>query len=202
MNAKTLLPVLLLGGLPALVLCCDNGGKSSTTGGLGSDDCPYGTFRPMGLADCVFPADDTNGNPLATSDNRCATGQPAVPPACVSDNGERPYLSLSMSCAPNYHFEAGSCQRSGGFAGTNGFAGTFEPAGTNGFAGDGSAGTTGAAGDDGLAGTIGAAGDAFAGAAGFAGSAAGGTGGTSFTGGGGTAVSGDLEGPSDDGSVD
>jgi hypothetical protein len=156
---KTLIQVLVLGGFAALALCCDNGGQSSSSG-LGTNDCPLGTFRPVDFADCVFPADDLNGNPLSISDNRCAVGQPAVPPSCISDLGGRPYLALSKTtCAANYRFVEGSCERNGfsGTAGVNGFAGTSGEAGAT-FTGEGT----------GTAGT-GAAGDAFAGTTGTAG---------------------------------
>jgi hypothetical protein len=115
MTKTTLLGFLALGGLAALV-SCDNG-QGPTLGGLGANDCPYGTFRPAGLDECVFPANDVNNGQFGVSDNRCAFGQPASPPQCVSDNGERAYLSISTKCAPNYRFEPGACNRGGGAAG-------------------------------------------------------------------------------------
>jgi hypothetical protein len=131
---------LILVGMAALALACDGDGQ--TTSGSGLDgDCPIGMFRPVGLTDCVFPADDSNGNPLTTADDRCAVGQPVVPPSCVGLEGERPYLSASMACASGYRFEPGVCNRDtsgfGGFQGTTGAAGDISTGG---------AGTTGAAG--------------------------------------------------------
>lgn len=123
MTKTTLLGFLALGGLAALV-SCDNG-QDPTTAGLGANDCPFGTFRPAGLDECVFPANDLNNFPIGVSDNRCAFGQPANPPQCVSDSGERAYLSVSMKCAPNYRFEPGVCNRiNNGAAGIGGDAGS------------------------------------------------------------------------------
>lgn len=113
-----LLGALSFCGLAAL-LSCDNADTSTTGNRLSDDDCDIGTFKPDGFADCVFPADDQFGNPLGVSDNRCATGQPAVPPICASDIGRRPYFSTSKNCAPNYRWVPGACQR--GFAGNGGF---------------------------------------------------------------------------------
>src|SRR5690349_17289537 len=92
--------VLLLGGLAAVISCDGAARQDAPPGALADGDCPFGTFRPVGLDQCVFPAQDLNGLNLMVSDNRCASGQPAVPPACVSDSGLRPYLSLGPSCAP------------------------------------------------------------------------------------------------------
>lgn len=142
MTNSKLLAVLTLAGMAA-ALSCDSG--SSATNGAATPDCPIGTFRPPGVADCVFPADDQNGNPLGVSDNRCAVGQPAVPPVCVSDSGGRSYLTATPTCAPSYRYEPGACERGGG---TGGIAGSF-------FAGTGGV-EVGAAGSfDGTAGVAG-----------------------------------------------
>jgi hypothetical protein len=159
----TLRGFLALAGLAAIV-SCDNG-QDATMGGLGANDCPYGTFRPAGLDECVFPANDINNGPFGVSDNRCAFGQPAIPPQCVSDSGERAYLSVSTRCAPGYRFEPGACNRGGGAAGfpVTGTAGAFGAVGAAGDASGAAGGPTGAgaiagseAGDS--AGTAGAAG--------------------------------------------
>lgn len=119
----------------AALLSCDNA-QSPTNGGLSDNDCPVGTFRPIGLADCVFPADDQFGNPLGVSDNRCVSGQPALPPVCVSMIGGRSYFALTKSaCAPDYRFEPGACQRNNGGGGFGGFFGTTGAAGVTGVAG-------------------------------------------------------------------
>jgi hypothetical protein len=125
------------------VMSCDDGSDPSSTSGAASGDCPLGMFKPIGLPECVFPAETEFGQPTTVSDNRCATGQPAIPPSCVSDTGRRAYLSASNTCAPNYHFEMGLCQRGGGFGGTTGAAGFFT----------GSAGTTSTAGFPGFGGS-------------------------------------------------
>jgi len=123
MKKKTFLDILAVGGL-ALAISCD-GGSAATSSGLGANDCQYGTFRPTGLDDCVFPAADVNNQPIGVSDNRCAFGQPAIPPQCVSDGGERPYLSTSSKCATGYRFLPGSCNRNNEPTGVaTGMAGT------------------------------------------------------------------------------
>jgi len=168
MTTKTAFLVTTLLGTLAGVSC--DGGSSATVGGLDANDCPYGMFRPMGAPDCVFAAADVNGQPIGVSDNRCAFGQPATPPQCVSDAGERPYLSSSSKCAPGYRFFAGACNRNGvpgGLTGAAGFptgAAGF-PTGAAGAAGLGAAGDPGVAGS-GVAGETGAAGEAGSGAAG------------------------------------
>jgi hypothetical protein len=161
------------------VMSCDDGSDPSSTSGAASGDCPLGMFKPIGLSECVFPADTEFGQPTTVSDNRCATGQPAIPPSCVSDTGRRAYLSASSTCAPNYHFEMGLCQR-----GNTGIGGFFT-AGTTGAAGFGFAGSTDTGGFTGGAGSTG-----FAGFTGFAGST--GEGGATGTGGlsGGSGVTG------------
>jgi hypothetical protein len=120
MTKTKLLGALTFCGLAAL-LSCENG-DGSTSGSLSDDDCPIGTFKPAGLTECVFPADDQFGNLLGVSDNRCASGQPAYPPVCSSDTGGRAYFSISKTCAPNYRFQPGACQRGAitGSAGTGG----------------------------------------------------------------------------------
>jgi hypothetical protein len=146
MKKTTLLGTLTFCGFAALI-SCDNG-AAPTSGNLADDDCPIGTFRPQGLADCVFPADDQFGSPLGVSDNRCATGQAALPPVCVSDQGGRTYFSLTKSCAPGYRFEPGACQRNnGGGTGTGGFFGTTGVAPTGGFFPAGAGGEAGMGGD-------------------------------------------------------
>ncbi len=112
------------------VLSCDDGSDPSGAAGATSTDCPIGMFKPQGLTDCVFPAESSFGQQTTVTDNRCASGQPAFPPSCISDRGLRAYLSASSTCAPNYHFEMGVCQRGGGFAGSTGGGGFFETAGT------------------------------------------------------------------------
>jgi hypothetical protein len=168
MTKTTLLGLLALGGLATLV-SCDNG-QDGTTAALGPNDCPYGTFRPAGLSECVFPSSDLNNFPIGVSDNRCAFGQPAIPPQCVSDSGERAYLSVSSKCAPNYRWEPGACNRGGGVAGITGAAGFI--GGTAGFFG----GDAGSGFNTGTAGAIvGAAGSGVLdGAAGSVGTGAGG----------------------------
>jgi hypothetical protein len=156
MNKPKLLGIVAFSGLAAIVSC--DSGTGGTSNGLDANDCPVGTFRPIGLTDCVFPAVDLNGQPIGVSDNRCAFGQPAVPPQCVSDAGGRPYLSASMTCATGYRYLPGACNRNNGTAGDfgtgfgTGVGGSFGAAGAagsfeQGFGGDnGTAGTTGAAG--------------------------------------------------------
>ena len=140
MTKKQLLGLLASGSLAAII-SCDAGAPDRAATSLDANDCPIGTFRPLGLADCVFPATDVFGQPIGVSDNRCVQGQPAVPPQCVNDNGDRPYLSVSSKCAPGYRYLEGSCNRNtvagtagtfgtggggfnGGFSGTDGFGGT------------------------------------------------------------------------------
>jgi hypothetical protein len=160
MKKTKILGLLAAGGLAALV-SCDNG-QAPTTAELDGNDCPTGTFRPAGQGECVFPADDINNAPIGVSDNRCAFGQPAIPPKCVSDSGERAYLSVSMKCAPGYRFEPGACNRLTN-TGTAGF-----------FGGDAGAGAfTGEAGAFGIGGTTGTAGAPDTGAAGVGGGSAG-----------------------------
>jgi hypothetical protein len=160
MTKNRLLGVLAFGGLAAVISC--DSGSSGTSSGLASNDCPIGTFRPVGIQDCVFPATDTNNQPLGVSDNRCAPGQPAVPPQCINDNGGRAYFSTSMTCAPGYRYIEGACDRTSGFAGSVGAStgfGTGFGTGTAGTTGFGTAGA-GATGDFGEAGAGGfAAGD-------------------------------------------
>jgi hypothetical protein len=115
----------------AAVLSCDNG-ASQTSGHLSDDDCPIGTFKPIGHTTCEIPADDQFGGPLAVSDNRCQTGQPAFPPTCVSDGGGRPFFTTSMDCGPGYQYVPGACQRGGGPVGAAGVTGA-----PTGFAGAG-----------------------------------------------------------------
>lgn len=189
MKKNDLLGILAAGGL-ALVLSCD-GGSSATSAGLDANDCQYGTFRPAGLADCVFPATDVNNQQFGVSDNRCAFGQPAVPPQCVSDVGDRAYLSTSSTCATGYRFLPGACNRNnvntgaaGGFTTGMGTGVAFPvsgEAGTTGFAGGEMAGQGGDAGSFGT----GAAGSDVAGADGSIGgtSGASGTGGSANAGG-------------------
>ena len=141
MTKKQTLGLFFLGGLSAII-ACDNG-SGGTTSGLGSDDCPLGMFRPVGLPDCVVPALDQNSQPVAVADNRCAANQGAVPPSCVSESGGRAYISASMTCASGYRYLPGACNR--GFGGSGGF-GNAGTTGTGGFS-TGTAGvTTGAAG--------------------------------------------------------
>jgi hypothetical protein len=144
MKMTTLLGTLTFCGFAALVSC--DSGAGPTSGSLADDDCPIGTFQPPGLAGCVFPADDPFGNPLGVSDNRCASGQPAMPPVCVSDEGGRSYFSLTKNCADGYRFEPGACQRNGGM-GTGGFFGTTGVAPTGGFFPAGAGGEAGIGGD-------------------------------------------------------
>ena len=154
----------ILGGVVTLIACDDGGARVPSD--PQSTDCPYGTFRPMGLADCVFPANDFSGQPIGVSDNRCAAGQPAIPPQCVSDSGGRPYLSISTTCAPGYRFFPSACNRNGGTAGvvgsTGGTGGPCPPGACR--APDGFCVSTGAAGA--TAGSGGAAGSSGSGGAG------------------------------------
>jgi hypothetical protein len=150
MNSKHVFSLFSAAAL-ATLLACD---EAPSAAGINlATDCPIGTFRPEGLDECVFPADDQFGNLLGVSDNRCATGQAAVPPSCVHDRGGRPYFSISRTCAPGYTFLPGACRRDfpgTGAAGTTGFAGTGFGENT-GVAGTGfltgSAGGNGATGD-------------------------------------------------------
>jgi hypothetical protein len=172
-HQRKLLGLFAMGGLAAIISC--DSSPSPSQSGLASNDCPYGTFRPQGISDCVFPATDVNGNSFGVADDRCAQGQPAIPPSCVSDSGLRPYLWATGTCASGYRFEPGACNRTGGMAGfavgTAGSVGT----GSAGFFGTGAAGVIGTAGTAaaGFAGTTtdtGAAGDfGFGGAGGAAG---------------------------------
>jgi hypothetical protein len=174
MNKTQLLCILGFGGL-AIIISCDNG-TAATTGGLDVNDCPVGTFRPVGITDCVFPAVDVNGNTIGFSDNRCAFGQPAVPAQCVSDAGGRAYLASSTKCAPGYRYEPGACNRNNG---TAGFATGF---GTGDAGSFGTAGSFG--GEAGAAGSfMGFAGDFGTGSAGSPVTGSGGTGATAGTGG-------------------
>ena len=145
--------LLLLGALGALISCDGAMGGGETATQLAAGDCPFGTFRPSGLDECVFPAQDINSGNITVSDNRCAFGQPATPPTCVSDAGLRPYLALGPSCAPGYRFEDGSCNRNGG---TGGFPLTGGGTGVAGFSTGGGgffgAGTAGAEANDGIGG--------------------------------------------------
>ncbi len=113
---KNKLFMMLAMGSVAATLACD-GASATSSGDLSTNDCPIGMFRPAGIDDCVFPAEDLGGGPLSVSDNRCASGQPAFPPVCISDSGERPYLAASTVCAPNYRYEVGACERLGNFDG-------------------------------------------------------------------------------------
>jgi hypothetical protein len=135
------LRLLLLGALGALI-SCDGAmnGAGATPTELAAGDCPFGTFRPSGLNECVFPAQDINNGTVMVSDNRCAFGQPATPPSCVSDAGLRPYLAVGPSCAPGYRFEDGSCNRNSGplTGGSTGVAGFTT--GGGGFFGTGTGG--------------------------------------------------------------
>jgi hypothetical protein len=182
----------------AAVLSCDDGsGGSTSAAGATSTDCPIGMFRPEGLADCVFPAERELGDPVTVSDNRCATGQPAFPPSCISDTGRRPYLSASRTCAPNYHFEMGVCQRAGEIGGSPGGGGFFGTAGTSaagGFFGTNTAGDFGGAGSTGEGGATDTGG--FTGGAG----SGSGTTGSNDSGGSGTTGSNDSGGSGTTGS--
>jgi hypothetical protein len=120
-------------------LSCDEAPGGATS--AASTDCLIGMFKPEGLTDCVFPAETSVGDPATVSDNRCATGQPAYPPACVSDTGRRSYLSASHTCAANYHFEPGVCERNS--TGGTGFAGTTSVPDPGGFTGEGGTTQTG-----------------------------------------------------------
>ncbi|HEV3030379.1 MAG TPA: hypothetical protein VG319_01995 [Polyangia bacterium] len=182
MNKRALLGILAAGGLAVLISC--DGGSSATSAGLDANDCPYGTFRPVGLSDCVFPATDVNNQAFGVSDNRCASGQPAIPPQCVSDAGERAYLSTSSKCATGYRFLPGACDRnnvSTGFGtGSAGATSTGIAFPVMGAAGDAS---TGAAGAIGTAGSFATVGEAGTGGAGASGSDFAGAGGVAGTGG-------------------
>jgi hypothetical protein len=141
----------LVGAIVSVLSC----GDGQPAGG----DCPLGTFRPIGIQDCVIPADSN----APMTDNRCAQGA-AYSPTCESITGARPYYATSTRCAPGYQYTMGSCvSGSGGFFGTGGVV----------FPEGGGAGETGAAGD-----TTGAAGDTT-GAAGTTSGAAGSVGGSS-----------------------
>src|SRR5450432_628404 len=110
-------------GAIVAVLSCGSDGQSPS-------DCPIGTFRPVGIRDCVVPAD----NPF-TSDTRCTSG--AQSPQCVSTTGGRAYYATSSHCAPGYQFQMGTCLGNSGVGGSFGdgsFAGTAG-AGTAGFDG-------------------------------------------------------------------
>jgi hypothetical protein len=150
------------------VMSCDDGSDPSSTSGAASGDCPLGTFKPIGLSECVFPAETDFGQRVTVADNRCAAGQPAIPPSCISDTGRRPYLSTSSTCAPNYHFETGLCQRNGGFGGTTGSAGTTGFPGVAGCTGS-CGGFTGGAGSTDTGGVTGAGGSTDTGASGAGG---------------------------------
>jgi hypothetical protein len=171
----------------ATVISCDSASKP-TAEELASDDCPVGTFRPFGITDCVFPATDQFNQLIGVSDNRCAQGQPAIPPSCVNDSGERSYLTTSTKCAPGYRFMPGACNRGG----TAGFGGGFVTgvAGAAGFAGEsagfGDAGAVGTGFAGGFAGTGGFNGTGFAGDA------------TGFGGAGSSGVAGDSSGAAGD----
>ena len=76
---KNKLFMMLAMGSVAATLACDDGSAVSSDG-LSTNDCPIGMFRPVGLDTCVFSAEDVNGNEISLPDNRCASGQPSVPP--------------------------------------------------------------------------------------------------------------------------
>jgi hypothetical protein len=149
MNKTELSGLTLVIGV-ATIIACDSG-SGQRTQGLGANDCPIGTFRPVGLSECVFPASDLTGVTFNVSDNRCAGGAPAVPPACVSDSGQRAYLATSPSqCVTGYRFLDGACDRNDGCGGcraATGAAGTFGNfggfGGFGGFAGFGGFGDAG-----------------------------------------------------------
>ena len=126
MAKNKLFTVLTMGSVAATLSCSDASAPSSSDL---TNECPIGMFRPVGLDKCVFSAEDVNGNEISLPDDRCAPGQPSVPPTCVSATGLRSYLADSTACAPNYQYEPGSCERGGGTAGTFGAAGQ----GTAGF---------------------------------------------------------------------
>jgi hypothetical protein len=191
MTKNQLLGVLAFGGVAAIISC--DSGSGGATSGLASNDCRIGTFRPLGIEDCVFPATDNNGLELGVSDNRCATGQAAIPPQCVSDTGQRAYFSTSTTCAPGYRFLDGACNRNTFPTGSAGTFGTGEA----GSFGTGEAGVTGASGD-GAGGVLGNAGDF--GILGQAGSDSTGAAGTGLTGGG--ATTGSAGATSSDASTD
>lgn len=177
MTKNKLFMILTMGGVAATLSCDD--GSAVSSGGLSTNDCPIGMFRPVGLAECVFSAEDVNGVQLALSDDRCAAGTPAIPPTCVSDTGLRTYLASSTTCAPSYRYEPGACERggnnlgsAGGFTtgfgtagvGAAGAAGGEEQAGA--FGGTGAAGSEEQAGASGGFDTAGAAGTTNLGVAG------------------------------------
>jgi len=150
----------VLGAIVAF-LSCDQASRSAQDASAGpNDECPIGTFRPVGGSGCVFPATDQFGNAFQVSDNRCTPGQPAFPPSCVSDQGARAYFVSGTSCAPGYRYAPGACLRSG----PTGVAGTSGPgiAGTGFIASDGVFGVAGTTGSDGTGfssdGTTGSAG--------------------------------------------
>jgi hypothetical protein len=146
----------LMGAIVAVLSCSD----SQHVGG----DCPLGTFRPIGIQDCVIPADSNS----AMTDNRCAQGA-AYSPTCASSTGARAYYATSTHCAPGYQYTMGSCvSGTGGFFGTGGVV----------FPEGGGAGETGAAGAVGPVGETGAGGDTM-GAAGTTLGTAGSVGGSS-----------------------
>jgi hypothetical protein len=150
MTQTQTLRLLILGALGAVISCDGAAARLDVPPAPRADDsCPVGTFRPAGLDQCVFPAQDINGETTGVSDDRCAVGQPAVPPSCVSDSGlQRPYLWLGPDCVNGYHFETGACNRNMGVAG---FAtgGSFVGAGGFGNAAGGTGGTSGAPADAG-----------------------------------------------------
>lgn len=96
----------LMGAIVAVLSC----GDGQHAGG----DCPLGTFRPVGIQDCVIPADFNS----AMMDNRCAQGS-ANSPTCQSSTGGRAYYATSTHCAPGYQYTMGSC-----VSGTGGVIGT------------------------------------------------------------------------------
>jgi hypothetical protein len=175
MTPRTLLALAFV----TAALSCDSNGADSQLG-QATGDCPIGTFKPEGLDECVFPAEDAFGQTATVTDNRCATGQPAHAPACVSDTGRRAYYTLSKTCAPNYHYSPGVCQRLnvGGNTGEAGFC--FGCAGSTGVGGFFTAGFTGSAGAAGFPET-GETG--FGGSTSFPGSSGGGASGGSGAGG-------------------
>jgi hypothetical protein len=171
MTKQNLLALLAAGGLAAIISC--DAASPDTVGGLDVGDCPYGTFKPVGLDECVFPANTIFNEQIGVADNRCTQGQPAVPPSCVSDSGARAYLTISMKCAPGYRYLPGACRRD--VSGVGGFGGFFTgAAGT--FATGGDLGTAGG-GDAGAGGGFGPAGDFGTGLAGCGGDGVGGCGG-------------------------
>jgi hypothetical protein len=111
--------VVGLGVMGAIVVALSCSDAQPGAGG----DCPIGTFRPVGIKDCVIPSDNAGG----IADSRCALGAQA--PTCDSSSGLRPYFATSTHCAPGYQYQAGSCMSGagGGFGGTGvgGFSGSF-----------------------------------------------------------------------------